>query len=81
MMGKDMEEIWIEKRDGRIVKIESCGFEWLVFFGKEKKGEMVRGKLFGIVIVIFEKVRKIVFIGSDGRMFEVRDFGGLVKVL
>ena len=43
---KDMQDISIEKTDGRIVKIQSCGFQSFLFFRKQKNPDILTGKFF-----------------------------------
>ena len=69
-----MQDISIEKTDGRIVKIQSCGFQSFLFFRKQKNPDILTGKFFGILILIFQKIRDIVFIAVDGTFFKVTDF-------
>ena len=46
----NMQDISIEKTDGRIVKIQSCGFQSFLFFRKQKNPDILTGKFFGILL-------------------------------
>jgi len=45
-----------------------------LFFCKQKSPDILTGKLFRILILIFQKIRDIVFIAVDGTFFKVTDF-------
>ena len=42
--------------------------------------DILTGKLFRILILIFQKIRDIVFIAVDGTFFKVTDFSGFLKL-
>ena len=77
---KDMQDIPIEKTDSRIIEIQGCGFQSFLFFRKQKSPDILTGKLFRILILIFQKIRDIVFIAVDGTFFKVTDFSGFLKL-
>jgi hypothetical protein len=77
---KDMQDISVEKTDGRIIKVQSCGFQPFLFFCKQKSPDILTGKLFRTLTLIFQKVRDIVFIAVDGTFFEVADFSSFLKL-
>ena len=54
---RDIQDIPIEKTDGRIIKIQSCGFQPFLFFRKQKIPDILAGKFFRIFTLIFQKVR------------------------
>ena len=51
-----------------------------LFFCKQKSPDILTGKLFRILILIFQKIRDIVFIAVDGTFFKVTDFSGFLKL-
>lgn len=59
---ENMQDITVEKTNGRIIKIQSSGFEPFVLFCKKKSPDILAGKLFWILTLIFQEIRDIVFI-------------------
>lgn len=77
---KDMQDIPIEKADGRIIKVQGGGFQPFVLFRKKKSPDILTGKLFWILTLIFQEIRDVVFIAGNGMFFEVTDFSGFLKL-
>lgn len=76
---KDVQDIPIEKTDGRIIKIQGCGFQPFIYFSKQKSPDILTGKFLRILTLIFQKVRDIVFITVDGTFFKIPNFCGFLK--
>ena len=55
-------------------------FQPFIFFCKQKSPDILTGKFFRIITLIFQKVRNIVFIAVDGTFFEVVDFSSFLKL-
>ncbi len=77
---KDVQDIPIEKADGRIIKVQGGGFQPFVLFRKKKSPDILTGKLFWILTLIFQEIRDVVFIAGNGMFFEVTDFSGFLKL-
>ena len=76
----DVQDIPIEKADGRIIKVQGGGFQPFVLFGKKKSPDILTGKLLRVLILIFQEIRDVVFIAGNGTFFEVTDFSGFLKL-
>ena len=62
-----------------IIKIQSSGFEPFVLFCKKKSPDILAGKLFWILTLIFQEIKDIVFIAGNGTLFEIADFSSFLK--
>ena len=50
---KDVQDIPVEKTDGRIIEIECGGLQSLILFGKQKSPNILTGEIFRIFTLIF----------------------------
>lgn len=77
---KDVQDIPIEKANGRIIKVQGGGFQPFVLFCKKKSPDILTGKLLWVLVLIFQEIRDVVFISGNGMFFEVTDFSSLLKL-